>query len=102
MIGKEMPEIDPLPPEDSLELRELITIRIFYNIPEALFAKGCLESSGIECYLMDDNMVRLDWFAVNVIGGIKLKVSPKDQDTALSLLNRPYLVNPHDDEGEAS
>jgi hypothetical protein len=79
-------------PKDVLESRELATVRVFWSLSEALFAKGSLESAGIECFLADDNMVRLDWFIVNVIGGIKLKVAVEDVETALALLNRPMLV----------
>jgi hypothetical protein len=89
-----------VPPKDVLESRELVTVRVFVNISEALFAKGSLESAGIECFLVDDNMVRLDWFMVNVIGGIKLKVAAEDVEAALALLNRPMLVY-SDDEDES-
>src|SRR5258708_5098577 len=59
-------------PEDreELQLRELVTIRQFRDLPEALLAKGSLESAGIECFLADENLVRLDWFISNLIGGI--------------------------------
>ena len=85
-------------PSDVLESRELTTIRVFVNLSEALLAKGSLESAGIECFLRDDNMVRLDWFMVNVIGGIKLMVPAESAETALAYLNRPMLV--HSDEEE--
>lgn len=71
--------------------RELITIRQFRDLPEALLAKGSLESSGIECFLRDDNLVRLDWFISNLIGGVKLCVRPQDAETAQKLLDEPIL-----------
>src|SRR5258708_37315529 len=85
--------------EETLELRDLTVIRRFANLSEALLAKGCLDSSGIECYLIDDNMVRLDWFMINVVGGIKLVVKPEDVKTAISFLAQvaqggPRLVDP--------
>ena len=55
-----------------LEMRELVTIRQFRDLPEALLAKGSLESAGIACFLADENMVRLDWFISNFVGGVKL------------------------------
>ena len=60
------------------DLRKLVVIRQFRDLPEALLAKGSLESTGIECYLRDDNLVRLDWFVSNFIGGVKLCVHPED------------------------
>ncbi len=74
-----------------LELQELVTIRQFRDLPEALLAKGCLESVGIECFLGDDNLVRLDWFISNFIGGIKLKVRVPDAENAQKILDEPIL-----------
>ncbi len=80
------------------ESRELATIRVFVDLSEALFAKGSLESAGIECFLMDENMVRLDWLIVNVLGGIKLMVPVEDAATAQAFLNRPMLIHSAEDE----
>lgn len=74
-----------------MELRELKTIRQFRDLPEALLAKGCLESAGIECFLGDENLVRLDWFISNFIGGIKLKVKVADAENARQILDEPIL-----------
>jgi Putative prokaryotic signal transducing protein len=76
---------------ERLELRELVTIRQFRDLPEALLAKGSLESAGIECFLADENLVRLDWFISNFIGGIKLSVHPEDEANARELLDEPIL-----------
>jgi hypothetical protein len=75
--------------DPDLGLRELVTLRRFRDMPEALLAKGCLESAGIGSCLVDDNMVRLDWFWSNLVGGIKLQVDPKDLDVAEEILNQP-------------
>ena len=45
-----------------------------------------LESAGIEAFLFDDNMVRLDWFAVNALGGIKLRVDADKVEEANRVL----------------
>jgi len=79
------------PPRQQMEMRELVTIRQFRDLPEALLAKGSLESAGIECFLADDNLVRLDWFISNFIGGIKLKVRDADAENAQNLLDEPIL-----------
>jgi len=76
------------PPED-VEQRELVVIRQFRDMPEALLAKGALDSAGIPCYLVDDNMVRLDWFISNLLGGIKLAVTAEDADVAIEILDQP-------------
>ena len=78
-------------PRQEMEVRELVTIRQFRDLPEALLAKGSLESSGIECFLADENLVRLDWFISNFIGGIKLKVRAPDAINAHKILDEPIL-----------
>ena len=74
-----------------MEMRELVTVRQFRDLPEALLAKGSLESAGIECFLADENLVRLDWFISNFIGGIKLNVHAADVHDAQKLLDEPIL-----------
>jgi hypothetical protein len=78
-------------PRQQLEMQELVTVRQFRDLPEALLAKGSLESAGIECFLADDNLVRLDWFISNFIGGIKLNVRAADAVNAQQLLDEPIL-----------
>lgn len=89
----EFPEDDlpEAPEQQQLELRELVTVRQFRDLPEALLAKGSLESAGIECFLADENLVRLDWFISNFIGGIKLNVHAADEANARKLLDEPIL-----------
>ncbi len=83
---------DPaLEPRQEMEVRELVTIRQFRDLPEALLAKGSLESAGIECFMADENLVRLDWFISNFIGGIKLNVRAADVANAQKLLDEPIL-----------
>lgn len=77
------------PVVDVYELNETVTLRKYRDLPEALLAKGSLESAGIESYLVDDNMVRIDWFWSNLLGGIKLKVRPEDVEAATEILNQP-------------
>lgn len=97
---KKTPEPGDPPEEDAtreelplsqgiVDEREIVTIRKFRDLPEALLAKGSLESAGIECLLADDNMVRMDWFYSNAIGGIKLLVKAQDAAEAEQVLSQP-------------
>lgn len=63
-------------PQDSKaeEFRDLVPIRTYWNLLEAELAKGLLAAAGIDAFLFDDNMVRLDWFNANALGGVKLRV----------------------------
>jgi len=65
------------------EASEPVTIRQFGNMPEALLAKGFLESAGIECFLADLNVTRLEW---PISRGVRLQVSQEDASTAVQLL----------------
>jgi hypothetical protein len=81
-------------PEESqavggLELRNRVAIRHFRDLPEALLAKGSLDSAGIDCALVDDNIVRLDWFWSNLMGGVKLVVDREDVAVAEEMLSQP-------------
>ena len=76
---------------DVLEERDLVGIRLFLNLPEALLAKSRLESAGIECFLMDSNMVRINWS--NLVGGAKLIVNREDADAATAILDEPIPAN---------
>jgi hypothetical protein len=71
---------------NATEFRELVPIRTFWNLLEAQLAKGLLESAGIEAFLFDDNMVRLDWFNANALGGVKLRVDADQVDEANRVL----------------
>jgi hypothetical protein len=83
-------EIDEAPVgEDVVEERRLVSVRRFRDLPEALLAKGSLESSGIECFLTDDNTIRMDWFISNLLGGIKLAVNQEDVEAAVAILDEP-------------
>jgi hypothetical protein len=74
--------------EDVYEFNDTVTLRQFRDLPEALLAKGGLESAGIQAYLVDDNMIRMDWFISNLLGGIKLKVRPEDAEAAAEILDQ--------------
>jgi hypothetical protein len=74
---------------DVMEASNVVTICKFRDLPEALLAKGSLDSAGITSYLVDDNMIRMDWFISNLLGGIKLQVHPEDVDAANEILNQP-------------
>lgn len=87
------PPPEPPPPEapadGEFEFRHRLTIRKFRDLPEALLAKGSLDSSGIDCALVDENVVRLDWFWSNLMGGVKLLVDTEDAAAALEILDQP-------------
>jgi Putative prokaryotic signal transducing protein len=73
--------------EENAEFRDLVVIRSYWNLIEAELAKGLLDSAGIEAFLFDDNMVRLDWFNANALGGVKLRVDASNVEAADRILD---------------
>jgi XTP/dITP diphosphohydrolase len=69
--------------------QQLVTIWHFRDLPAAQIALSKLESAGITCELADDEMVRMDWFYSNLIGGIRLQVAEDEVEEALTLLREP-------------
>lgn len=74
------------PAEDGAEFRNLVTIRSFWYLAEAELAKGLLDAAGIECFLFDENIVGLGWYA-NAVNGVKLRVDARNAEAANQILN---------------
>lgn len=65
---------------------ELVTLWRYRDLPEALIARAKLDSQQIWCVLADDNVIRLNWFLSNALGGLRLQVADEDAQFALDLL----------------
>jgi len=76
--------------DDSSAYRRLdpIVLRTFLHVSEALMAKSVLDSAGVHCFLSDDNVIRIDWFLSNALGGVKLWVRPEDFAEAREILDQ--------------
>jgi hypothetical protein len=73
------------------ESLRILVVRRSRDLPDALLFESMLDSAGIECFLADENTIRMDWFWSNLLGGIKLCVRASDADEASSLLNQSVL-----------
>ena len=71
--------------------QHLVLLRRFRDLPDAYLFKSILDSAGIECFLGDENTIRMNWFWSNLLGGVKLFVSSADTDTASALFVLPVL-----------
>jgi hypothetical protein len=87
--GLEVPEPESPPNTEFPDKRNLVMLRRFRDLPEAMLAKGKLDSEGLESFLADDNTVRMDWLWSNLLGGIKLLVNPEDAAAATRSLEEP-------------
>jgi hypothetical protein len=79
----------PSPDDEPSQYRELVTIRRYRDLSEALVARAVIESAGIFCFLKDENFARLEWQISNLIGGIRLQVDTTDVEAAEAILSQP-------------
>jgi len=87
--GLELPEPESPPDTKMPGKRNLLMLKRFRDLPEAMLAKGKLAFEGVESYLADDNTVRMDWLWSNLLGGVKLLVTPEDAEAATRILAEP-------------
>ena len=74
--------------DSQYENQKFLVLRRFRDLPEALVFDSLLDSASVECFLVDENTIRMDWFWCNLLGGIKLYVRKADLETASSLLDQ--------------
>jgi hypothetical protein len=69
--------------------REVVTVRRYRDLTESMVAQSLLESTGIQAWTRDENLVRMDWFYSNLVGGVRLQVDAADAAAAAEVLNVP-------------
>ena len=102
-IGKDMPLPSQMTAVEAAEDpgNRPVVLRRYRDMPAAFVEKSVLEDAGIECFLQDDNVVRMDWLWSNAMGGIKLVVRQNDAEEAEKLLSQTPAVEPEDGGGNA-
>ncbi len=83
--GLEPPEVEG---GEVLEFRSVVTLRRYRDLAEAIVARAVLESAGIEAWIADENLVRMDWFYSNMVGGMRLQVAEDDETAAREILEQ--------------
>jgi hypothetical protein len=92
------PDQAEFPPID-----DLVTIAT-YDLPaKADIERQVLEEEGIQTFLADDNIVAMNWFLANAVGGAKLKVAASNAPRAIEILEsyRKEDAGPVNDEPAA-
>jgi hypothetical protein len=64
-----------------------VILRRYRDMPAAYADKSALESAGIQCYLWNANLVRMDWLWSNALDGIKLVVRESEAEDAARILD---------------
>ena len=72
---------------------QLVTVARFRDLPEAILARGRLQSAGIDAFLADENYIRMDWFMSNMIGNMRLQVREEDAESANEILQQRVPEN---------
>jgi len=72
------------------DYRDLVTVRSFRDLSEAIVARNAIESAGIFCILQDENFARVysSWES-NWMGGLRLQVDASDVEAAEAILTQP-------------
>src|SRR6266852_5228583 len=60
--------------------QRFVILRKLRDLPEALLVKSILDSADIECFILDENTIRMDWLWSNLLGGFKICVRKADAD----------------------
>ncbi len=81
------------------DVSELVVARSFSYPFEAELARGALEAAGIDASIRNANVVRIDWFLSNAVGGVCLMVPREELDRAREVLESQ--AEPAEDLGEA-
>ena len=68
------------------EFRHLVTVQRYRDLAEAYVGRSLLESAGIPAWVADENLVRMDWFYSNMVGGMRLQVDERDEAAARETL----------------
>ncbi len=72
---------------------QLVTIATFHNETEFLLARTRLESADIECFALDENMLRIAGWHSHMFGGIKLQVRESDAQDARAILQHTAAID---------
>lgn len=67
----------------------MITFATFSKPEEAHMLRLRLEAGGVDAVLLDENMVQMDWFFSNAIGGVRVGIAEDDLERAREILAEP-------------
>ncbi len=76
---------------------KLVTLKSFTTPAEAHLVRTKLEDNGVPAFVFDENMVGINPFFSNAIGGVKVKIPESYSDEALKILNLSEEIESEDD-----
>ena len=66
-----------------------VTVGWFGGMQDALIARSVLESAGIDCWITNEDLMRIGGEAYPTMEGVHLQVSESDAEVARQLLQPP-------------
>ena len=69
----------------------MITVASFSKPEEAHLLRMRLEAGGVAAYILDENMVQMDWLYSNAIGGVRVQIAEEDAEDAKEILKETYI-----------
>ena len=70
----------------------MITVATFSKPEDAHLLRLRLEAGGVPAYVQDENMVLLNWFYSNAIGGVRVQIGEEDIEEAKEILAEAPVV----------
>lgn len=74
----------------------MITVASFSKPEEAHLLRMRLEAGGVPAFVLDENMVQMDWMFSNAVGGVKVVIEEADAEAAREILEEPSADLPGD------
>jgi hypothetical protein len=78
--------------DDDGEPVRWVTVAAFDHPAAAHLARLRVEAEGIDCVLLDENLVATDWLVSNAVGGIKLQVPAPDAARARAMIAPQHVT----------
>lgn len=69
----------------------MITVATFSKPEEAHLLRMRLEAGGVAAYILDENMVQMDWLYSNAIGGVRVQIAEEDVEAAKEIIQDVYV-----------
>jgi rubredoxin len=78
--------------EPSWDFEERAVAASFTSPWEAELVRARLEAEGLEAVLADDNLIHMDWFVAQAVGGVKVLVRPSELARAAEILRADHSL----------
>lgn len=75
-----------------MQMAGLVTVAVYYDLPEAAVARSFLNSNGVRAMLFDESYSHISWMHIHALMGLRLMVPEVESEAAVALLASGDLV----------